>query len=280
MADLDHNLSLADALSDPPPQIEEEVKRDFIATLEAEKFDDVVGETVGKTDYIPLLDDDDAKAGNQDPKSKPHAEGIQVDRSSAAGSAVLENGDHGIKNVRKVSPGKIMDEKISYKEFLDRNETWTMDDRDLRLDSQPVFKPIEATEPFQMHQDEVLTDLLMFPHEMTNVPPHPEHFEASKEVHGPFGAAVTPEQHFWGSPYSPGAFDPSAFMAMDLSAESLQNQSARGREMLHEEQWLGAQHPHLVVGPSSSLFEQSGKMKRMGCLVEFVSGETQKEMAF
>uniref|UniRef100_A0A8D0LD46 Microtubule-associated protein 4 n=1 Tax=Sphenodon punctatus TaxID=8508 RepID=A0A8D0LD46_SPHPU len=82
MADLDHNLSLADALSDPPPQIEEEVKRDFIATLEAEKFDDVVGETVGKTDYIPLLDDDDAKAGNQDPKSKPHAEGIQVDRKS------------------------------------------------------------------------------------------------------------------------------------------------------------------------------------------------------
>lgn len=81
MADLDHNLSLADALAEPTPEIEEEVKRDFIATLEAEKFDDVVGETVDKTDYVPLLDDDDdAKAGSQEPKSKPHADGIQVER--------------------------------------------------------------------------------------------------------------------------------------------------------------------------------------------------------
>lgn len=80
MADLDHNLSLADALSEPPPEIEEEVKRDFIATLEAEKFDDVVGETVDKTDYVPLLDDDDAKPGSQEPKSKPHADGIQGER--------------------------------------------------------------------------------------------------------------------------------------------------------------------------------------------------------
>lgn len=75
MADLDHNLSLADALTEPPPEIEEEVKRDFIATLEAEKFDDVVGETVNKTDYVPLLDDDDAKAGG-----KAHADSNQVER--------------------------------------------------------------------------------------------------------------------------------------------------------------------------------------------------------
>ncbi|XP_065523090.1 microtubule-associated protein 4 isoform X6 [Lathamus discolor] len=96
MADLDHNLSLADALTEPPPEIEEEVKRDFIATLEAEKFDDVVGETVDKTDYVPLLDDDDAKPGSQEPKSKPHADGIQVENTSASGPTVVENGDHGI----------------------------------------------------------------------------------------------------------------------------------------------------------------------------------------
>lgn len=80
MADLDHSLSLADALTEPPPQIEEEVKRDFMATLEAEKFDDVIGETVGKTDYVPLLDDDDPKAGNQEAKNKPHADSVQADR--------------------------------------------------------------------------------------------------------------------------------------------------------------------------------------------------------
>uniref|UniRef100_A0A8C5NPU2 Microtubule-associated protein 4 n=1 Tax=Junco hyemalis TaxID=40217 RepID=A0A8C5NPU2_JUNHY len=71
MAELDHSLSLADALTEPPPDVEEEVKRDFIATLEAEKFDDVVGETVDKTDYVPLLDDEEqARPGSQEPKSK------------------------------------------------------------------------------------------------------------------------------------------------------------------------------------------------------------------
>lgn len=57
------DLSLSDALTDSVPQSGPEglVERDFVAQLEAEPFDDQVGETVGKTDYIPLLDDDDAK---------------------------------------------------------------------------------------------------------------------------------------------------------------------------------------------------------------------------
>ncbi|XP_015684417.1 microtubule-associated protein 4-like, partial [Protobothrops mucrosquamatus] len=81
MADTEQNLSLADALTEPPPQIEEEVKRDFMASLEAEKFDDVIGEKVGKTDYVPLLDDEDGdgggpKAENQEAKAKPRAENL------------------------------------------------------------------------------------------------------------------------------------------------------------------------------------------------------------
>lgn len=81
MADMEQNLSLADALTEPPPQIEEEVKRDFMATLEAEKFDDVIGEKVGKTDYVPLLDDDDdPKAGNQEAKARPRVENVPRER--------------------------------------------------------------------------------------------------------------------------------------------------------------------------------------------------------
>ena len=55
------DLSLSDALTDGVPQSGPEnlVERDFVAQLEAETFDDQVGETVGKTDYIPLLDNDD-----------------------------------------------------------------------------------------------------------------------------------------------------------------------------------------------------------------------------
>ncbi|XP_015277848.1 PREDICTED: microtubule-associated protein 4 isoform X3 [Gekko japonicus] len=155
MADLDHNLSLADALTEPPPQIEEEVKRDFMATLEAEKFDDVVGEKVGKTDYVPLLDDDDVKAGNQEAKTKPHADGVQVERTSAPGpAAVVENGDHGIEGGRKAPPGKIMDDQMAYKEFLDHNVSWKMDERDRCFDSQLAFQPTDVTAPSKIPEAE------------------------------------------------------------------------------------------------------------------------------
>ena len=64
MAQLD--LSLSDALSDcAAPGPEPRVERDFVAQLEAEAFDDQIGETVGKTDYIPLLDGDGTAPGDQ-----------------------------------------------------------------------------------------------------------------------------------------------------------------------------------------------------------------------
>ncbi|KAM4718149.1 uncharacterized protein FYW61_016045 [Anableps anableps] len=89
MAELD--LSLSDALTDSPPQpgLESKVERDFVAQLEAEMFDDQVKETVGKTDYIPLLDNDDTRAD--------------------AGAA-LENGEqeaHGVQKPGFSQPGGI-----------------------------------------------------------------------------------------------------------------------------------------------------------------------------
>ncbi|XP_032038893.1 microtubule-associated protein 4 isoform X8 [Aythya fuligula] len=246
MADLDHNLSLADALTEPPPEIEEEVKRDFIATLEAEKFDDVVGETVNKTDYVPLLDDDDAKAGSQEPKGKAHADSNQVEHTSASGPTVLENGDHGIEDHRPVFPGEIMDEKLSYKEFLDRNDTWAMDDRDLCFESQPVFKPMEMADPFSMHRGENLPDLA-FPADMKNVQLFTDHVDTSTDIHAPHGSMMVPEQPFLGSPYCPAeVLDPSAFVGLDSAAEFLQDNA------VPEEHWMGAQHD--VKGPDASFF--------------------------
>ncbi|XP_068529243.1 microtubule-associated protein 4 isoform X11 [Anas acuta] len=241
MADLDHNLSLADALTEPPPEIEEEVKRDFIATLEAEKFDDVVGETVNKTDYVPLLDDDDAKAGG-----KAHADSNQVEHTSASGPTVLENGDHGIEDHRPVFPGEIMDEKLSYKEFLDRNDTWAMDERDLCFESQPVFKPMEMADPFSMHRGENLPDLA-FPADMKNVQLFTDHVDTSTDIHAPHGSMMVPEQPFLGSPYCPAeVLDPSAFVGLDSAAEFLQDNA------VPEEHWMGAQHD--VKGPDASFF--------------------------
>nr|XP_048693224.1 microtubule-associated protein 4 isoform X2 [Caretta caretta] len=267
MADLDHNLSLADALTEPPAEIEEEVKRDFIATLEAEKFDDVVGETVGKTDYIPLLDDDDdAKAESQEPKSKPHTDGGQVESTSAVGPAVLENGDHGIDDDSTVSPREITGEKMSYKEFLDHSETWAMDDRDLCFESQSIFRPMEETEPFKMHREDVLSDMLLRPSGETRLP-FTEHFEASEEVHAPHAAMMVPELPSLGSSYSPAeVIDPSAFMTLDSTTESLLNISAPARVTVPEEHWLGVQHA--VEGLDKSSFGEPPEPTRLADVSE------------
>ncbi|XP_072186540.1 microtubule-associated protein 4 isoform X8 [Excalfactoria chinensis] len=246
MADLDHSLSLADALTEPPPEIEEEVKRDFIATLEAEKFDDVVGETVDKTDYVPLLDDDDT--GSQEPKSKGHADSIQVEHPSATGPTVIENGDHGMADHRPVFPGEIMDEKLSYKEFLDRNDTWAMDDRELCFEPQPVFQAMEMADPFSVHRGENLPDL-SFPPDMKNVQLFTDRADPSTDIHVPHGSVMVPDQPFLGSPYCPAeVLDPSAFMGLDSAAEFLQDKA------VPEDHWMGAQH--YATGPDASFFAE------------------------
>lgn len=40
------------------------------------------------------------------------------------------------------------------------------------------------SEPFKMHREDVLSDLLLLPPEMMNVPPLGDYFGASQEVHG------------------------------------------------------------------------------------------------
>nr|XP_030122741.3 microtubule-associated protein 4 isoform X1 [Taeniopygia guttata]XP_032602997.2 microtubule-associated protein 4 isoform X1 [Taeniopygia guttata] len=241
MADLDHNLSLADALTEPPPSVEEEVQRDFIASLEADKFEDVVGETVDKTDYVPLLDDEDgATPGSQEPKSKGHLDGIPAEHSSASGPMVVENGDHGLQGHHRVFPGEIMDEKMSYKEFLDRNDSWSAEERDL------CFKPMDMADPFSMHRGENLPDL-SFPTDMKNVPLFPGHADAARDILAPHGSMMGPEQPFLGSLYSPAeALDPSAFIGLDSGPEFLPGKAAP------EEYWMGAQQD--MKGPDTSFF--------------------------
>ncbi|XP_061588840.1 microtubule-associated protein 4 isoform X2 [Cololabis saira] len=57
------DLSLRDALGGGGAPAEALLKRDFVASLEKESYDDKVGETVPKSDYRPLLDGKDTKSG-------------------------------------------------------------------------------------------------------------------------------------------------------------------------------------------------------------------------
>ncbi|XP_073719896.1 uncharacterized protein [Misgurnus anguillicaudatus] len=83
------DLSLTDALNDSVPDVENVVERDFVATLEAESFDDQVGEMVGKTDYIPLLDNDgkdpSTVAENRDQKDQGAQNPDAVNPADASG---------------------------------------------------------------------------------------------------------------------------------------------------------------------------------------------------
>ncbi|XP_045386319.1 microtubule-associated protein 4 isoform X4 [Lemur catta] len=148
------DLSLADALTEPPPEIEGEIKRDFIATLEAEAFDDVVGETVGKTDYIPLLDVDE-KTGNSESKKKPCSDISQVEDTPKP--TVLANGDHGIEgNDTTGSPTEFLEEKMAYQEYQN-SQNWP-EDTNFCFQPEQVVNPIQ-TDAFKRHHDDGLEDL-------------------------------------------------------------------------------------------------------------------------
>ncbi|XP_030623355.1 microtubule-associated protein 4 isoform X2 [Chanos chanos] len=85
------DLSLGDALTDSVPQSEDTVERDFIASLEAETYDDQVGETVSKTDYIPLVDNSDGKdADTVVENGEQEAQGAQ--KPGTVGSLVTPGG--------------------------------------------------------------------------------------------------------------------------------------------------------------------------------------------
>nr|XP_044992817.1 microtubule-associated protein 4 isoform X6 [Jaculus jaculus] len=156
------DLSLADALTEPSPEIEEEIKRDFIATLEAEAYDDVVGETVGKTDYIPLMDVDDT-TGTSESKKKPCSDTSQVDDTPASKPTVLANGDHGIEeNNTTGSPTDFLEEKMAYKEY----QNWP-EDTNFGFQPQQVLNP-NQTDPLKMHHDDGLADLLFLSSGTTN----------------------------------------------------------------------------------------------------------------
>ncbi|CAO2633462.1 Microtubule-associated protein 4 [Lemmus lemmus] len=151
------DLSLVDALTEPPPEIEGEIKRDFIATLEAESYDDTVGETVEKTEYIPLMDGDE-KAGNPESRKKPCSDTSQVEGISSSKPTLLANGDHGMEgNNTTGSPTDFLEEKMAYQEYQN-SQNWP---QDASFCSQPqqVLGTNQA-DSFKVHHDGDLADLL------------------------------------------------------------------------------------------------------------------------
>ncbi|XP_036723776.1 LOW QUALITY PROTEIN: microtubule-associated protein 4 [Balaenoptera musculus] len=216
------DLSLADALTEPPPEIEEEIKRDFIATLEAEAFDDVVGETVGKTDYIPLLDVDE-KTGNSESKKKPCSDTSQAEGTSSSQATVLANGDHGIEgNDATGSPAEFREEKMAYQGYQN-SQNWP-ENTNFCFEPEQVVNPIQA-DPFKMHHDDSLEDLLFLPSGTTSASASEEQNDPLKDSYGVFPcdtfapAALVP--HGW-SVEAPNPPHSESFISPEAITQPLQ----------------------------------------------------------
>ncbi|XP_032723816.1 microtubule-associated protein 4 isoform X13 [Lontra canadensis] len=224
------DLSLADALTEPPPEIEEEIKRDFIATLEAEAFDDVVGETVGKTDYIPLLDVDE-KTGNSESKKKPCSDTSQVEGAPSK-PAGLANGDHGIEgNETTGSPTPFLEEKMAY-EGYQNIQSWP-ENTNFCFEPEQLVNPTH-TDPFKMHHDDGLEDFLFLPSGTTNTSGFAERNDPLQDSYGLFPcdtfapAAVVPQGWPVEAPNSPYS---ESFILPEAVPQPLQPTSELAKEV-------------------------------------------------
>ncbi|XP_063121991.1 microtubule-associated protein 4 isoform X29 [Rattus norvegicus] len=159
------DLSLVDALTEPPPEIEGEIKRDFMAALEAEPYDDIVGETVEKTEFIPLLDGDE-KSGNSESKRKPCVDTSQVEDIPSSKPTLLANGDHGVEgNNTTGSPTDFLVENVDYEDYQN-SQSWP-EDASFCFQPQQVLDTNQA-DPFNVHHDDGLADLLFVSSGPTN----------------------------------------------------------------------------------------------------------------
>ncbi|XP_066900514.1 microtubule-associated protein 4 isoform X23 [Kogia breviceps] len=304
------DLSLADALTEPPPEIEEEIKRDFIATLEAEAFDDVVGETVGKTDYIPLLDVDE-KTGNSESKKKPCSATSQAEGTSSSQATVLANGDHGIEgndatvccemtlligssavwNVmmvdqafyehwqKQVSPTEFLEEKMAYQGYQN-SQNWP-ENTNFCFEPEQVVNPIQ-TDPFKMHHDDSLEDLLFLPSGTTSASASAEQNDPLKDSYGVFPcdtfapAAVVPQG--W-SVEAPNPSHSGSFISPEAIIQPLQPtaEPAEEVEMASAEERAPTKALEMIMGLKAANMAPSRESEMV--LAKDVAPATETEVA-
>ncbi|XP_033269205.1 microtubule-associated protein 4 isoform X17 [Orcinus orca] len=273
------DLSLADALTEPPPEIEEEIKRDFIATLEAEAFDDVVGETVGKTDYIPLLDVDE-KTGNSESKKKPCSDTSQAEGTSSSQATVLANGDHGIEgNDATGSPTEFLEEKMAYQGYQN-SQNWP-ENTNFCFEPEQVVNPIQ-TDPFKMHHDDSLEDLLFLPSGTTSASASAEQNDPLKDSYGVFPcdtfapAAVVPQGWPVEAPNPPRS---ESFISPEAITQPLQPtaEPAKEVEMASAEERAPTKAMEMVMGLKAANMAPSRESEMV--LAKDVAPATETEVA-
>ncbi|GAB1294719.1 Microtubule-associated protein [Apodemus speciosus] len=214
------DLSLVDALTEPPPEIEGEIKRDFMAALEAEPYDDIVGETVEKSEFIPLLDGDE-KSGNSESKKKPCLDTSQVEGIPSSKPTLLANGDHGMEgNNTTGSPADFLGEKVDYQDYQN-SQNWP-EDASFCFQPQQVLETSQA-DPFNVRHDDGLADLLFVSSGPTNASAFIEQNNPLEDSFGVLPCDSLASTAVVSQEWSVGALSaPESCVSPEVTVESLQ----------------------------------------------------------
>ncbi|XP_056331490.1 microtubule-associated protein tau isoform X3 [Danio aesculapii] len=241
------DFSLRDAFTDGAPKAAQDslMKRDFVAGLEAQSFDDKVGETVGKTDYRPLLDGMDGKREGSGFMSASQTGGLRHDpqgeiRPSPPGQYVYKNDFQSGPASMIGMPVQLGNQKDN---SMDSFLGFSQPGMNIGMNMNVGMAPFQSSKPPSMGEPQKTSPLF------ANEPLKPSQITTNPSEMSPRNSQENSAE-VWGSPW-------------------------RGEEMLSTEQFhasskaeqshtdaLGSQSQDAASGEEKSIEEESGKQQK------------------
>nr|XP_005171300.1 microtubule-associated protein 4 isoform X2 [Danio rerio] len=240
------DFSLRDAFTDGAPKAAQDglMKRDFVAGLEAQSFDDKVGETVGKTDYRPLLDGMDGKReGSGFMSASPG--GLRHDpqgeiRPSPPGQYVYKNDFQSGPASMIGMPVQLGNQQKD--NSMDSFLGFSQPGMNIGMNMNVGMAPFQSSKPPSMGEPQKTSPLF------ANEPLKPSQITANPSETSP---RISQENSaVWGSPWRGEEM---------LSTE--QSHASRKAEQSHTDA-LGSQSQDAASGEEKSIEEESGKQQK------------------
>ncbi|XP_052404713.1 microtubule-associated protein 4 isoform X3 [Carassius gibelio] len=247
------DFSLRDAFTDGAPKATQDslLKRDFVAGLEAQTYDDKVGETVGKTEYRPLLDGRDGKREGSGSLNAGQPGGQRPDPQGDIHPS--PPGQYVYKNDFQSGPASMMEKPVQL-----GNQQMGSTVKDNSMDpflgfSQPGMKigmnmnvgmaPFQSSKPPSMGEPQKTSPLF------ANEPPKPSQITANLSDTSPRNSLESSAE-VWGSPWTGEEM---------LSTE--QSHASNKAEQSHTDA-LGSQSLDAASGEEKSIEEGTEKQQK------------------
>ncbi|XP_059419714.1 microtubule-associated protein 4 isoform X2 [Carassius carassius] len=245
------DFSLRDAFTDGAPKATQDslLKRDFVAELEAQTYDDKVGETVGKSDYRPLLDGLDDKRERRGFMSAGHTGGQRQDPQGDIHPR--PHGQYVYKNDFQSGPTSMIEKPVQLgnqqmgstvkENSMESSLGFSQPGMNIGMNMNVGMAPFQSSKPPSMGEPQKTLPLF------ANEPPKPSHITNSSETsprNSQESSAVL------GSPWTGEEM---------LSTE--QSRASNKAEKSHTDT-LGFQSQDAASGEEKSIEEGTGKQQK------------------